>query len=160
MARPDKPVIIVMADDDPDDLLLTEDALREADISSNFRTVTDGEDLISYLKRTDGYSERNAPRPDLILLDINMPKMNGHEVLTRLQADEALREIPVVIITTSGDPEDVRLAYRSGARSYVQKPRTFGELVDAMMTIGQYWFRTVELPPNPDADTSGFRLPS
>lgn len=159
MARPEKPVIIVMADDDPDDLLLTEDALREADIASTFRTVADGEDLIAYLLRTDGYTERNAPRPDLILLDINMPKMNGHEVLLRLQAEEALREIPVVIVTTSSDPEDVRLAYRSGARSYVQKPRTFGELVDAMMTIGQYWFRIVELPDNPDSDTSAFRLP-
>lgn len=159
MPKPTNPVVILMADDDPDDLLLTEDALREADIASTFRTVTDGQDLIAYLTRTEGYTDRNAPRPDLILLDINMPRMNGHEAMALIDKNPELREIPVVVITTSGDPADVSAAYRAGARSYLQKPRTFGDLVDAMTTLGEYWFRIVELPANPDTDTSPFRMP-
>ncbi len=159
MVQTANPVVILMADDDPDDLLLTEDALREADIASTFRTVADGADLMSYLTRENGYTDRNAPRPDLILLDINMPKMNGHEVLAKLAVTEDLKQIPVVVITTSGDPDDVLQAYQNGARSYLQKPRTFGELVDSMTTLGEYWFRIVELPENPDADSSPFRMP-
>ena len=146
MPKPTSPVVILMADDDPDDLLLTADALREADITSSFRTVNDGRDLMSYLNRTDGYTDRNAPRPDLVLLDWNLPVKHGKEVLSGIKTDPDLRTIPVVILTSSAAEEDILKAYDLSANCYITKPVDFDQFYQVVRSIEDFWFSIVKLP--------------
>ncbi len=148
MARPSRPFTILMADDDADDCLLVSDALRETGQTHQLRCVRDGEELTDYLYRRGKYANgRDAPRPDLILLDLKMPKKDGREVLRELKSDPRMRRIPVVALTTSTAEDDVSLSYDIGANSYVTKPVTFRALVDMMNTLSKYWFELVELPP-------------
>ena len=143
-----RPMTILMADDDEEDRELTRDALIESRLANDVRFAVDGQDLLDYLRREGAYADPSvdAPRPGIILLDLNMPKKNGREALAEIKADDALRRIPVVILTTSKDEEDVFRTYDLGASSFITKPVTFGGLVEVMRTWGRYWFEIVELP--------------
>jgi len=142
-----KPIIILLADDDEEDRMLACDALAESCLSNDINCVTDGEDLMDYLHRRGKYiAPGAAPRPGLILLDLNMPKKDGREALREIKADPDLRQIPVVVLTTSKAEEDIYRSYDSGASSFISKPMTFEGLVDLMNGLGRYWFETVELP--------------
>jgi CheY-like chemotaxis protein len=141
-------VLILMADDDADDRLLAADALAEARLSNELRFVEDGEELMDYLNRRGRWSAPGAaPRPGLILLDLNMPRKDGREALREIKADPELRRIPVVVLTTSRAEEDVLHSYDLGASSFISKPVTFGGLVSAMKALGRYYIEIVELPP-------------
>ena len=142
-----RPIVILMADDDADDRMLTKDALTESRVLNDLRFVEDGEELLDYLKGRGAYTDRErAPRPGLILLDLNMPKKDGREALKEIKADPELRRIPVVVMTTSKAEEDVYRSYDLGASSFITKPVTFDRLVELMKTLGQYWVEFVELP--------------
>jgi CheY-like chemotaxis protein len=142
-----KPVTILMADDDPDDRMLAEDALKEARLSNEIRFVEDGQALMDYLHQKNQYAKpETSPRPSIILLDLNMPKKDGREALKEIKSDPELRRIPVVIMTTSKAEQDIIKSYDLGANSYLTKPVTFDELVSVMRDLGKYWFNIIELP--------------
>jgi CheY-like chemotaxis protein len=138
------PICIVMADDDEDDRAATRDGLERNRLANDFRTVNDGEELMLFLRREGKYV--GAPRPGLILLDLNMPRKSGHEALREIKHDPDLRSIPVVVLTTSSHEEDILRSYDSGANSYITKPVTFEALVAVLGALGQYWVQVVELP--------------
>jgi CheY-like chemotaxis protein len=143
-------VTILMADDDEDDYMLAREALMESRLPNHLYIVKDGEELMDYLHHRGDYTESSsAPRPDLILLDLNMPKKDGREALLEIKNDPKLRYIPVIILTTSKAQEDVYHTYDLGANSFIIKPVTFAALVEVMKTIGKYWFEIVELPLEP-----------
>ncbi len=141
-------VTILMADDDEDDRLLTRDALRAAHLANEIRFVNDGQELLDYLRGEGSYAQRAGehPEPGIILLDLNMPKMDGREALAAIKSDERLRKIPVVVLTTSSDEEDVVRSYDLGVNSFITKPVTFASLVDVMGKWGTYWLQIVALP--------------
>lgn len=140
---------ILMADDDADDRLLTQEALEESRLVNDLHFVEDGEQLMAYLHRQDKYVHlRDRPLPGLILLDLNMPKKDGREALEEIKADPSLRRIPIVVLTTSKGEEDIYRSYDLGASSYITKPVTFAALVKVIQAIGRYWFELVELPPS------------
>jgi len=142
-----KPIVILLADDDEEDRMLACDALAESRLSNDITCVTDGEDLMDYLRRRGKYAPPvEAPRPGLILLDLNMPKKDGREALREIKSDPELRQISVVVLTTSKAEEDIYSSYDSGASSFISKPVTFDGLVDVMKGLGQYWFEIVALP--------------
>jgi len=142
-----KPIIILMADDDADDRLLAKDALVECGLASDLHFVENGEEILDYLRRRGRYSQPGqAPRPGLILLDLNMPKKDGREALREIKSDPDLRKIPVVVLTTSKAETDIGQIYELGANSFISKPVTFDSLVSVMKILGNYWFETVELP--------------
>jgi two-component system, response regulator len=140
------PIVILMADDDADDRMLTRDALLESRLGNPFREVEDGQELMDYLRRTGKYATTDAPRPGLILLDLNMPRMDGRQALEQIKKDPNLRHIPVVMLTTSKMDEDILSSYGLGANSFITKPVTFDRLVEIVRTLGSYWFDIVELP--------------
>jgi two-component system, response regulator len=147
MSTKGRSVVILMAEDDPDDRFLSEEALREAHLANDLYFVVDGEDLMNYLLNKGKYAEGNsAPRPGLILLDLNMPRKDGREALQEIKSDPNLRSIPVVVLTTSKAEEDILRSYDLGVSGYVTKPVTLQELIDVMKAIGRYWFEIVELP--------------
>lgn len=153
MSRTALPVTILMADDDPDDRQLTREAFEEARLANDLRFVENGEELLDYLYRRGKYTDpATSPRPGLILLDLNMPKVDGREALAKLKQDPDLRRIRVVVLTTSKAEEDVARSYDLSAASYIAKPVTFETLVDVVRTLGKYWLEIVELP---DHDRSG-----
>lgn len=139
-----KPLTIVMAEDDPDDRLLARDALEQSRVLNELCCVEDGEELMRYLRHEPPYED--SVRPGLILLDLNMPKMDGREALREIKADPALRRIPVVVLTTSKAEEDLVRSYDLGAASFISKPVTFDGLVELMKALGRYWIEFVELP--------------
>lgn len=142
-----KPIVFLMADDDPDDRVLTKSALKESKVLNELHFVEDGEELMDYLKYEGKYTNpEDAPRPSVILLDLNMPKKDGREALKEIKSDPNLRRIPVVIMTTSKAEEDIVRSYDLGANSYITKPVTFERLIELMKTMGQYWVEFVELP--------------
>ena len=145
------PITILICDDDDDDRTLTRQALEDAHISNDLRFVEDGEQLLDYLYQRGEYAGETgaAPRPGLILLDLNMPKMDGREALQRIKGDATLVDIPIVILTTSGLDMDIIRSYQLGVNSFITKPVTFSGLVDAMNVLGRYWLEIVELPPVP-----------
>jgi CheY-like chemotaxis protein len=143
------PITILLADDDEEDRLMTKDALTESRLANDVRFVTDGEELTDYLFRRGEYNdEAAAPRPGLILLDLNMPNKDGREVLAEIKNDPELRQIPVVVLTTSKTEEDIVRSYALGVNSFITKPVTFDGLVEAMTVFTQYWFEIVALPTN------------
>ena len=147
MAAQHRPVVILMAEDDPDDRLLSKEALQEAHLANQLRFVEDGEDLMDYLHQRGKYIDpAQSPRPGLILLDLNMPKKDGREALEEIKAESSFRSIPVVVLTTSKAEEDILRSYELGVSGYVTKPVTLPELIEVMKTIGKYWFEIVELP--------------
>ncbi len=138
---------ILMVDDDADDCMLVRDALSEVGAAHDLRLASDGEELFEYLERRGKFAARNAaPRPDLILLDLQMPRKNGRESLKELKAAPRWRRIPVVVLTTSTAVDDVDYAYEMGVNSYVTKPTTFRTLVEAVRLITTYWLELVESP--------------
>lgn len=146
-----KSCLILMADDDPDDRLLVKDALaeckEEAAAAEQMRFVDDGEDLMDYLLRRGKYTDPStSPRPDLILLDLNMPRKDGREALKEIRAVAELRTIPVIIFTTSRAETDIKLVYGLGANSFVTKPVSFDSLVNTLAVLSRYWLGIVELP--------------
>ncbi|QEY15596.1 response regulator [Cellvibrio sp. KY-GH-1] len=142
-----KTLVILMAEDDTDDRLLAQEAMLESRVLNELYFVEDGVQLLSYLHGKGSYSDRTRyPMPGLILLDLNMPKMDGREALAKIKADKSLRRIPVVILTTSKAEEDMVKGYDLGAASYITKPVTFEALVELMKALGRYWVEFVELP--------------
>ncbi|MFY8350488.1 response regulator [Pseudoalteromonas sp. SSM20] len=138
---------ILMADDDEDDRLLTQDALEESRVLNNLYFVNDGVELLAYLNNQAPFEDtQKYPRPSIILLDLNMPRMDGREALKRIKETPHLRAIPVVILTTSKQEEDKLRGYDLGAASYITKPVTFEGLVELMKQLGKYWIEIVELP--------------
>jgi len=147
--RRGEPVIILMADDDPDDRMLTRDAWEENRLANELHFVEDGEELIDYLHRRGQYRDLAAERlPGLILLDLNMPRKDGREALQEIKADPKLRRIPIVVLTTSKAEEDILRTYDLGVNSFITKPVTFEALVGTVKTLAKYWFQIVELPLN------------
>jgi CheY-like chemotaxis protein len=147
MSDTSKVKVVLMAEDDSDDRLLVKDAMAESRWEGDLRFVENGEELLDYLLHRGKYSPPAiAPRPGLILLDLNMPKKDGREALREIKADGELRRIPVVVLTTSKAGTDIGGMYDLGANSFVAKPIQFEALVNAMRVLSQYWFDTVELP--------------
>ena len=143
-----KPITVLMADDDPEDWMLMRDAFEENRLSNQLRYVQDGEELMDYLYRRGSYTDpETAPRPGLILLDLNMPRKDGREALNEIKSDPKLRQIPVVVITTSKAEADIFISYDLGVNSYIAKPVTFGGLVEVVKALDTYWFQIVEPPP-------------
>ncbi len=141
-------ITILLADDDEDDRLMARDALRDARLHNDLRFVVDGVDLLDYLRREGRYAAPGAaPRPGLILLDLNMPRMDGREALAAIKADPSLRSIPVIVLTTSKAEEDIARSYDLGSNSFITKPVTFLGLVEVMKVFSRYWLEIVDLPP-------------
>jgi CheY-like chemotaxis protein len=143
-----KPVTILIADDDPDDRALAREAFEAAQLENDLRFVQDGEELLDYLHRRGKYAvQGSAPWPGLILLDLNMPRMDGREALRSIKADPTFRGIRVVVMTTSRAMEDIVCSYDLSAASYIAKPVAFDGLVDVVRSLGHYWLEIVELAP-------------
>ncbi len=143
-----KPVVILMADDDEDDREFALKALQENRLINELRFVEDGEELLDYLNRRGRYTDpKSSPRPGLILLDLNMPRMDGREALRELKSNPALRQIPVVVLTTSKADKDIIRSYDLGANCFIAKPVTFEGLVEVMKVLNKHWLQLVELPP-------------
>jgi CheY-like chemotaxis protein len=139
-----KPITILMAEDDPDDRVLTREAMESAHVANELRFVNDGQYLMEYLRKEGEYAD--APTPGIILLDLNMPRMDGREALAEIKADPELRKILVVVLTTSKAEEDIARTYDLGVNSFITKPVTFTALVEVMQTWSRYWFEIVDLP--------------
>lgn len=149
MSRDLRPFVLLCAEDDEDYRLLARRALRQSNAAGDVRFVEDGEELLDYLRRAGRYTDpAAAPRPGVILLDLNMPRKDGREALREIKQDPDLRTIPVIVLTTSNAVEDVVGCYELGASSYIRKPVDLQGLLDVMATIGHYWFDIVQLPPN------------
>ena len=143
-----KPITILVADDDPDDRMLIEDAFLESKLSNDLHFVKDGIELLEYLRREGPFQDSDkAPRPGIVLLDLNMPRMDGREALAEIKADPNLKQIPIVVLTTSKAEEDILRTYDMGVNSFVTKPVTFEGLVDMVRVLTSYWIQIVELPP-------------
>jgi CheY-like chemotaxis protein len=144
-------VCILMADDDDDDFLLTKKALDESKLLNDLHRVKDGEELLQYLRYEGDYKNDEHCRPGVILLDLNMPKMDGREALKELKTDPDLKDIPVVVFTTSKAEEDIVRSYHLGVNSFITKPVKFENLIHVMQALGNYWFQIVELPTSNNA---------
>jgi CheY-like chemotaxis protein len=143
-----EPIIILMADDDPEDQMLVREAWKESRLANDLRFVSDGEHLMDYLYRRGEYGDPgSSPRPGLILLDLNMPKKDGREALEEIKADPDLMRIPIVVLTSSKADEDIVSSYNLGVSGFITKPVTFDGLVRIMKALGKYWIEIVELPP-------------
>ena len=147
MSTHSQPITILMAEDDPDDRLLVREAFHESRVANGLVFVEDGVELMDYLREQGRYANLpRLPRPDLILLDLNMPRKDGREALEEIKADPSLRCIPVVILTTSKAEEDILRSYDTGASGYITKPVTFESLVETMKVLGEYWIQIIRLP--------------
>lgn len=147
MCNMDTPFNILMADDDPDDCLLFKEAINASGLPHQLHTFPDGEALLEYLDGLFQDGGSSSPRPDLILLDLNMPRKDGRETLRVLKGDPRLQRIPIVVLTTSTAESDITLAYEVGASSYIAKPATFQGWIKLATALSGYWFQLVELPP-------------
>lgn len=142
-----KPVPILLAEDDADDQMFAREALEASRLANSLYIVEDGQELLDFLRREGAYAApAEAPRPGLILLDLKMPRKDGLEALAEIKSDSNLRQIPVVVLTTSGADEDISRSYDLGVNSFIRKPVTFDGLVHAVRELGRYWFEMVELP--------------
>ncbi len=138
--------VIMITDDDPDDRLLAKEAFEENRLENTLIFTEDGEDLMNYLYGKGKYEGKSNPIPDLILLDLNMPRKDGREVLIELKKNQQFKRIPVVVLTTSKSDEDIVNSYDLGVNSFITKPVTFESLVEVIRNMGNYWFRLVSLP--------------
>ncbi len=137
-------VEILLLEDEPSDAYLVKMALKEGKVLAHLHHVVDGREGLDFLNKTEKYAD--TPRPDLIFLDLNMPRMNGREFLTAIKADDRHKGIPVVVLTTSDVEKDVISSYQLGATSYITKPVDMPQFVKAIQQIGEYWFSLVRLP--------------
>jgi chemotaxis family two-component system response regulator Rcp1 len=140
-----RPVEILLVDDNPADVALTQEAFEDNKLCNNLSVVNNGVEAMDYLRRNGQYA--SAPRPDIILLDLNMPKKDGREVLAEIKADDDLKYIPVVIMTVSKDDKDILESYRLHANCYIKKPVKFTEFVEVVRSLENFWFSVVTLPP-------------
>jgi CheY-like chemotaxis protein len=140
-----RPVEILLVDDNPADVALTQEAFEDNKLCNNLSVVNNGVEAMYYLHRNGQYA--SAPRPDIILLDLNMPKKDGREVLAEIKADDDLKYIPVVIMTVSKDDKDILESYRLHANCYIKKPVKFTEFVEVVRSLENFWFSVVTLPP-------------
>ena len=144
-----KTISILLAEDDPDDRYLIGEALEENLVTNDLYIVEDGEELLDYLYQRGKYHEKGKwPRPGLILLDLNMPRKDGREVLGEIKADPELRRIPIVVLTTSQAEDDITHTYDLGISGYITKPASFSGLLETIKAVGEYWLQVVELPPD------------
>lgn len=141
-----KTINILIADDDPDDRLMAREALVQSHSPSHINFVEDGEELLDYLYKRGKFQLNQDPLPDLILLDLNMPRKSGVEALQEIKSDNTLRHIPIVVLTTSKEEEDIYRTYDLGVNSFITKPITYESLVNTMRILGKYWFEVVQLP--------------
>jgi len=139
-----KSIKLLMAEDDPEDQMLVKDAFEEAHLFNKLDIVDNGEELMDYLYCRGKFSKVSAP--DLILLDLNMPKKDGREAIKEIKTDPNLRQIPIIVLTTSRADEDILRSYELGVSSYIAKPVTFAKMVEMIKILGRYWFEIVELP--------------
>jgi CheY-like chemotaxis protein len=139
------PIEILLVEDSPGDVRLTVEALRDGKVLNNLSVATDGVEALAYLHQSGPYA--NAPRPDLILLDLNMPKKDGREVLAEIKSDESLRRIPVVILTTSQAEQDIVKSYDLHANCYITKPVDFDQFISVVQSVEDFWLTMVKLPP-------------
>ena len=145
----DSPIIILLAEDDQDDQYLISEALDESNVPHKLFIVENGEELLDYIHNRNQYLNKNKyPRPELILLDLNMPRKNGMVTLKEIKSDPKFKRIPVVALTTSQSEEDIIQTYELGVSSYITKPMTFTALVEMMKSLGKYWEGIVKLPPD------------
>jgi len=141
------PVVILMADDDLDDVMLVKDALKDSKCEVDFRYVESGDEALDYLTRRGRYQDRGlSPRPSLILLDLNMPKKDGMQTLQEIRSNPNIRTIPVVVLTTSRDRDLMLRIYRLGGSAFITKPTVYKDMIKAMERLCAYWFQTVSLP--------------
>jgi len=140
-----RPVEILLVEDNPGDVRLTREALREGKVRNNLHVASDGVEALRFLRREEPYTE--AVRPDLVLLDLNLPRKDGREVLEEVKADPALRHIPVVVLTSSQAEQDVLRAYDLHANCYVTKPVDLDQFIHVVRSIEDFWFTIVKLPP-------------
>jgi two-component system, chemotaxis family, response regulator Rcp1 len=145
MADDARPVEILLVEDNPGDVRLAQEALRDAKMANNLNVVTDGVEALAFLRREGKHA--GARRPDLMLLDLNLPKKDGREVLAEVKEDPDLRTIPVVVLTTSDADTDVIRSYELHANAYVRKPVDFDAFIEVVRTIEDFWFTVVRLPP-------------
>lgn len=134
---------VLIAEDDPDDRVLIRDALEDSRLLSDQYFVEDGEELLEFLRQQGRYSQ--TPRPQIILLDLNMPRMDGREALEAIKRDPKLRPIPVIVFTTSRSQEDITHSYDLGANSFITKPSSYEGMIEVLRTLGRYWFEVVTL---------------
>jgi CheY-like chemotaxis protein len=139
-----KPIEILLVEDNPGDVRLTKEALRDGKVQNNLHVVQDGVDAMAFLHREGPYAEK--PRPDVILLDLNLPRKNGREVLAEVKSDPELMRIPVVVLTTSKDEQDVLKAYEYHANCYITKPVDLEQFLAVVRSIEDFWFTIVRLP--------------
>ncbi|MBI9062206.1 MAG: response regulator [Marinilabiliaceae bacterium] len=139
-----KPIDILMVEDNPGDVQLTKEALEGCKMCNNLHVVEDGEQAMDFLKRIGEY--RNAPKPDLIILDLNLPKKDGREVLKDIKSDEVLKTIPVVVLTTSKSEVDVLKSYKLHANCYITKPIDLEQFIEVVQSIEHFWMGIVALP--------------
>jgi two-component system, chemotaxis family, response regulator Rcp1 len=141
-----EPVQILLVEDSPDDIMLTEEALKDAKIANELTAVTDGEAALAYLRAEPPFGDRK--RPALVILDLNLPKMDGREVLREIKRDEDLKRIPVIVLSTSAADEDIDLTYREHVNAYIQKPVDFDEFIRTVRSLEDFWLSIVKLPVN------------
>jgi two-component system, chemotaxis family, response regulator Rcp1 len=139
-----RPIEILLVEDSPGDVTLTIEALRDAKVANNLHVARDGEEALRFLRQEGEFADR--PRPDLILLDLNMPRKDGREVLADLKADDELKRIPVVVLTTSQSEDDVAAAYNLSANCYVAKPVDLDQFLGVVRAIDDFWLSLVKLP--------------
>jgi len=143
-----RPATVLLVDDDPGDRELTRRALANGRFRTDLRMVAGGEQALDYLNRQGEYTDPlDSPVPDLILLDLNMPRMDGREVLEKIRSTESIAHLAVVILTTSNREADVLRSYKLGCQSFITKPVDMKGLTDVLMEVGEYWFQLVTLPP-------------
>jgi CheY-like chemotaxis protein len=148
VATKGKPAVILLAEDDKGDQELTRRALEEGKIRNDLRIVEDGEEALAYLFRRGKYKDpATSPRPDLLLLDLNLPRVDGREVLERVRADSKLRRMAVVVLTTSRQEEDILRSYELGCNSFITKPVAMDQFIRVIQALEEYWFQIVVLPP-------------
>ena len=140
-----RPIEILMVEDNPGDVRLTVEALKEGKVRNNFHTAEDGEEALAYLRQEGRYA--GAPRPDLVLLDLNLPKKSGREVLAEIKEDPDLRRIPVVILTVSQAEQDIVKSYNLHANCYISKPVDLEQFLEVVKSIENFWLTVVKLPP-------------
>jgi CheY-like chemotaxis protein len=139
---------ILLVEDNPADIKITQRALRESDLSVDLIVLRDGEEALDYLLRRGNYADDPTWRnPDLILLDLNLPRLSGQELLTRIRSEAELNTVPVIVLTTSHRQEDVEAVYAAGANTYIEKPQDFTRFVQVLQTIQRYWLEMALLPP-------------
>ena len=142
-----RPIEVLLVEDNPGDVRLTREALKDGKVSNNLSVMQDGVEALRFLRREGPYAD--APRPDVVLLDLNLPKKDGRQVLQEMKADPALRTIPVVILTSSDAERDIADAYELQANCYITKPVDLDQFITVVRSIEDFWFSIVKLPPEP-----------